>query len=123
MLQITDNKKLRILYVASQCLFYFLTFRVEEYEDACKDNPKYKTKEDVLRDLYDILLKKEDRYYELVSYFKNETDLAQDELVLGIYSVSELTRCEFAENVLVEIELLDKPMTSTKTHSNMPEDF
>ncbi|MCH5337998.1 MAG: hypothetical protein J1E03_04390 [Acetatifactor sp.] len=118
-----DRKELRVLYVASQCIFYLLTFKVEKYEKLILESPKYEIKEDVLNDIYKTLLEKNDDYYKLISYFEDEIGTAQDDLIFGIFSISQLTRAQFASNILIEIELLDGPMTSTKIHSNMPEDF
>ena len=117
------RKGLSLFYVSSLCLFYFLTFAVEDYEKLVADYSWYESKEDILGFFYNILSEKGDEYYELISYFEDEIDSVQGSMMLGISSVSQLTRAQYASNILVEIELLDKPFVSMKSRSNMPEDF
>lgn len=114
------EKDLRILYVASLCLFYFVTFQTEIYDELVGDCKKYPDKETLLEYFYTILANRDENYGRLVGYLEKE---ANDYLICGISSISRLTDSQFASNLLLEIEILKRPFVKSKPAATMPIDF
>lgn len=122
MLQNFRKEDLRILYVASKCIFFIMTFHTESYETLVGINRKYKDKEELLEYFYHILKDKGEDYYKLIAYLDEYVDNAQDDLLCGVFSISSVTKGQFASDILMSIELLDRPVVSIPP-TNMSVDF
>lgn len=118
-----EKQDLRILYVASQCVFYFMTFRTENFESLVGPTCKYEDKEELMEYFYDILSDKGDDYNKLIDFLAEEVDEAQDNLICGIFSISQLTSGQYAANILIEIEVLDRPTVKMGPTTNMADEF
>lgn len=122
-MQYFEKQDLRILYVASQCVFYFMTFRTENFESLVGPTCKYEDKEELIEYFYDILSDKGDDYSKLIDFLEEEVDEAQDNLICGIFSISQLTSGQYAANILIEIEVLDRPMVKMGPTTNIADEF
>lgn len=110
-------KTLRTAYVASLCIFYLEVFKTDSFDSLVMDCES-KCKAELLSRICDILNEKGNDYNALVDFLENEA--AGDSTVLGIESRSSVTQRQFASSIMVEIELLNKPIT-INWKSNLPE--
>ena len=103
-----EKRDLKILFVASECVFYIMTFKTENFEALVGRNRKYADKEELMEYFYTVLSEKNDEYYDLINYLSEDVDEAQDNLICGRMNMAHIAKGQFASNILVEIELLDK---------------
>lgn len=109
---------LRILYVGSECLFYLLAFETDMHDELVKKTNSWRH-EEVLQDICDALIKRNDSYNALLNFFTKEAD--GETHILGISSQKEITRELLASHILNDIECLNKPLTIIS--DSLPEDF
>lgn len=108
---------LRILYVASEILFYLRAFDVEAYDAFILQTDSWR-KEEAMQEICDALIKKDGSYYAITDFLEKAAD--GGECILGIDSMKELTGKQAAANVLNDILYLDNPISIS---AGPPEDF
>lgn len=119
-----EKRDLKLLFVASECVFYIMTFKTDNFEALVGRNHKYANKEELMEYFYDILTEKNSEYYELLDYLSDDVDEAQDNLICGTMNMGHIAKGQFAANILVEIELLDKKTLPPEFfNSDMADEF
>lgn len=108
---------LRILYVGSKFLFYLFAFRNELHDELVIKTDTWRC-EEVLQNICDTLTKRNDDYFALLGFLKEEA--CGEPHTLGINSKKLLNRKQLAAQLVNDIEGLNKPIF---IKSAPPEDF
>lgn len=117
------KQDLRILYVASQCLFFIMTFNTENFELMVGREKKYHDKEALLVYLYEIIREKDEDYRDLIFYLEEYVDDAHDTLTFGVYNIAILTKGQYAANLLLDFEVLKRPFSYPKAPCHLADEF
>lgn len=117
-----STEDLRILNVASQCIFYFAAYRTSVYEQFIENSDTGTTAE-LLEQFYHILTKKGKEYDSLTKYLDNEAH--GNYFPLGAESMGSITKAQYAGILSVQIMSLDSPASRTRyiKSCGYPEDF
>lgn len=109
---------LRVIYTASEVLLYLWVFKTETHDELVKKSKSW-TKEEVLQNICDVLIKRDNNYFELCDFMERET--GGEDCTLGITSqINYMSRKQFAAQILSNIERLDRPLD---IRTGPPEDF
>lgn len=99
---------LRILYTASEILFYLWVFKTETHDELVKKSDSW-TKEEVLQNICDVLLERGNDYFELCDFLGRET--GGEYCVLGFCCQPNfLSKKQFAAQILAHVERLNIPI-------------
>lgn len=117
------KQDLKTLYLASQCLFFVITFNTDNYDLMVGHDKKYSDNVALLQYFYKIICEREEDYNDLISYFDEYVDDACDILVLGVHSIDIVTKGQYAFNLLLDIEALRRELTQPNVPYRLGEKY
>lgn len=112
-------ERLRIMFVASEILFFLNAFRTKDYDRAVM-GCETQCREQLLERLCDVLIERTDDYHRMIDHLKKCTNGVNS--YLGIKSMKYLNAELCASNLLYDIESLERPLIINDP-STLSEDF
>ena len=117
-----NKKDLNALYVASKCVFYIISFKENTFKSLMENT--FDDKEELLSAIYYMLLEKNCHLDRLIDALNDDVDNAHDCLLYGNFDFFTLMAGQYATDLLLSIELMDRyPRVPTPKRSDIADEF